>query len=215
MNRVSIDNLTGVRFIAAGLVVLYHYMNSSEYVAPVFLKNIVGHGYIGVNFFYILSGYILTYNYDSSRFSNLSSKLNFWRARFARVYPLYIFTFVLMFGILVFQNYVRGNISEFFNYKNNLYMIFYWAGLQNWFVYYTGLLHVPSWSISCEIFFYFMFPFLIRRVEVLKRPFIVIASLLTSVLFLTIFLSSLSDSADFVIFIKFFPLFHLPIFVSE
>ena len=213
MNRSSVDNLTGVRFLAAGIVVLYHYMNSSDYSAPFFFKNIIKHGYIGVNFFYILSGFILTYNYGSSSFTSIASRLNFWRARFARVYPLYLLTFLNMSIILIMRAFSKGEFADFFNLKNNLYMFFYLLGLQNWFVYFTGLLHVPSWSISCEIFFYLMFPFLICFVEKIKNMKIGIFILWLTMVFVTIFLKSLSVPGDWILVVKFFPLIHLPIFM--
>jgi len=213
MNRASVNNLTGVRFLAAGLVVLYHYMNSSEYVAPMFIKNIVKHGYIGVNFFYILSGYILSYNYSSISFQQSSSRLNFWRARFARVYPLYLLTFFSMSAIFISRAIGRNELADFFNLKNNLYMLFYLIGQQNWFVYFTGLLHVPSWSISCEIFFYFMFPFLIGYVEKVKGKISLMFFLWGGTLATTLLLKSLPVPGDWILVVKFTPLIHLPIFM--
>src|SRR4051812_36108782 len=58
-----IDALTGVRFLAAALVLVFHY--GATYIAragaPPFVGNFLHHGYLGVSLFFTLSGFILTY----------------------------------------------------------------------------------------------------------------------------------------------------------
>jgi peptidoglycan/LPS O-acetylase OafA/YrhL len=82
--------LTSLRFVAAALVVLFHYK------AHLFADNgwptpkLAEIGYTGVTFFFILSGFILAYNYWQTDFSQSNNLIRFFQARIARVYPVYI-----------------------------------------------------------------------------------------------------------------------------
>ena len=58
--------LTGIRFIAALLVICYHYAPTSVRMIPV-LGELASHGYMAVNFFFILSGFVLTYAYRAPK----------------------------------------------------------------------------------------------------------------------------------------------------
>src|SRR5579863_4281040 len=54
------------------------------------------YGYLGVPFFFMLSGYILTHSYASTpERAAIINKKQFWWKRFARVYPLYIFSLLI------------------------------------------------------------------------------------------------------------------------
>jgi peptidoglycan/LPS O-acetylase OafA/YrhL len=58
------------------------------------LEKAISLGYVSVSFFFFLSGYILSVAYLSGG-HNFPSKANFYSARFARIYPLYILTIIL------------------------------------------------------------------------------------------------------------------------
>ena len=81
-----LDSLTSLRFFAALAVVFYH--SGSGYAAssgstPKALQNILDNGWLGVPFFFILSGFILTYAHADLHFDGLQLK-RFFLARFAR-----------------------------------------------------------------------------------------------------------------------------------
>ena len=82
-----LEGLTSLRFLAALQVILFH-LKVERIVSggPWWYQNFAGIGYIGVNFFFVLSGFILVYTYAA----NHVDPGRFWKARFARVYPAYI-----------------------------------------------------------------------------------------------------------------------------
>ncbi|MCE2765310.1 MAG: acyltransferase, partial [Fimbriimonadaceae bacterium] len=102
-NREFFPQLTSVRFFAAFMVVLYHYEKLIADFFPAPIKNAIHHGFVGVSFFFILSGYILGSNYYD-KFSDSSNspmekkrqRIDFFWARLARIYPLYLVSILVM-----------------------------------------------------------------------------------------------------------------------
>jgi peptidoglycan/LPS O-acetylase OafA/YrhL len=62
--REFFPQLTSVRFFAALIVILYHYHKEFSPYLPGPILNFVEHGYVGVSFFFVLSGFILAANYN-------------------------------------------------------------------------------------------------------------------------------------------------------
>lgn len=156
-----IKPLTSLRFVFAFMVFLDHVCTSGLSV-DIHMKwlsdNVFQEGYIGVGFFFMLSGFILAYNYKSKFSIKEIDKKNFWIMRLARVYPLHLLTLYLSVPlVLMLWNYnLTGIQLPFFL---NLFL------LQSYilppFEYYWSF-NTVSWSISDEMFFYFLFPFIIN-----------------------------------------------------
>jgi peptidoglycan/LPS O-acetylase OafA/YrhL len=87
--------LDGLRGIAALAVVTFHFM---EIVFSDYSKNFIGHGFLAVDFFFCLSGFVITYAYDD-RIEKMGM-LEFFKSRLIRLHPLVIFGSVL--GLLAF-----------------------------------------------------------------------------------------------------------------
>jgi len=87
--------LDGLRGIAALGVVTYHFM---EMVYTDFTKNIIGHGFLAVDFFFCLSGFVIGYAYDD-RMKNMGT-LEFFKSRIIRLHPLVLLGSIL--GLLAF-----------------------------------------------------------------------------------------------------------------
>lgn len=148
-----IKPLTSLRMFFALCVFLSHlsFLNNSNYEQ---LFNKIFHdGFLGVSFFFILSGFILAYNYQEKFFNKAISKRKFYIARFARVYPMHLFTMFIAL-ILSFLS-SNSNFGE--------YLIQHISLIQSFFidkeVYFS--LNAPSWSISNEVFFYLLFPLIV------------------------------------------------------
>ncbi|MBS1703181.1 MAG: acyltransferase, partial [Armatimonadetes bacterium] len=94
--REFFPQLTSVRFFAAFIVVCYHYNDELKPYLPQILKNVVDHGYVGVSFFFLLSGFILAANYYDRLLTKKVSKKDFWWARFSRIYPVYILSILIV-----------------------------------------------------------------------------------------------------------------------
>jgi len=81
--RPRLPALTSLRFFAALHVVFFHLLALKILWSTGWLKQISSIGYVGVSFFFVLSGFILVYTYAGRE----STAIEFWRARFARIYP--------------------------------------------------------------------------------------------------------------------------------
>jgi len=95
IERKHFEVLDGLRGIAALAVVIFHFM---ELIAPDSSRNFIGHGFLAVDFFFCLSGFVIAYAYDD-RIGSLGLA-EFFRSRLIRLHPLVVFGSVL--GILGF-----------------------------------------------------------------------------------------------------------------
>lgn len=82
--------LDGLRGIAALAVVIFHFM---EWVFPDITKNFIGHGFLAVDFFFCLSGFVIGYAYDT-RIRNIGNR-NFFKLRLIRLHPLVVLGSIL------------------------------------------------------------------------------------------------------------------------
>jgi len=156
-----LDALTGLRFAAAAVVVLSHSRDCFG-IEPRWYDFINGMnlGGMGVTFFFILSGFILTHVYPSLK-SN-GERGRFLLARFARIWPAHAL------GNLVMIVIVGGSLlpapagyTQWGTLFRTLAMLNSWIPAQEMLDAYDG----PTWSISAEFFFYLCFIFLIFNWE--------------------------------------------------
>lgn len=143
-----LDSLTSLRFFAALAVVFYH--SGSGFVAssgsaPLFIQNILDNGWLGVPFFFILSGFILTYAHADMHFDGPQLK-RFFVARFARLYPVYLLALILSVPF-VDRFSLATDWFQFFL----LQSWFPGSGATDW--------NFVAWTLSVELLFYFAFPF--------------------------------------------------------
>lgn len=165
-SRPAIPSLTGLRFIAAFSVVLTHATRGMvpEYAwggwATVLYGLMTGAAGIGMPLFFVLSGFVIHYNYsDSIRREAVRGTFNFFVARFARLYPLYILG--LGFDSLNMASYYDTHSL------NAEVLPYYLTLTQSWFylnfgskniIFSLGLLPQIAWSVSTEWFFYLTYP---------------------------------------------------------
>lgn len=144
-SSLSIDSLTGLRFIAAMMVLISHFPIPG---VSGFGLNIMRSGYAGVTVFFVLSGFIISLHYfdDFSRGAIFATWRSFFVARFARVYPVYI-----LFNLYFLTGSSSG--SDFLPY---IFAVQTWSSDIN--IAYGQ--NPPSWSVGVEIFLYILFPFL-------------------------------------------------------
>lgn len=155
IQRQKLDALTSLRFIAAAMIVVSH-------AHPIFgswgVATAAPLGQ-GVSFFFVLSGFILAYNYP--QMANASERRHFWLARFARVFPLHVVTLLLWLAIIFSfdrQTYFPGG-EGVLKLMTNLLLLQAWVPLKEWSLSFNGV----SWSLSAEFFFYLCFPLLISH----------------------------------------------------
>lgn len=165
-----IKPLTSLRFFFAFMVFLSHMWLLQD--ESIFLKqlydDIFYEGYIGVSFFFILSGFVLAYNYHDRFLKKEISYSKFMLARFARIYPMHILTLIIAIP-LSFQNDMLKWVGQLFV---NLFLLHSFIPSDDFYFYFNSV----SWSISVEWFFYLVFPFLVFLLH--KRKYFKIIPLL-------------------------------------
>ena len=82
----EVRSLTGLRGVAAAYVVLYHMLQDDR--GGGLLWRVAHHGYIAVDLFFVLSGFVMTMVHGDDRFDGAGIAA-FLRKRLARIYPLY------------------------------------------------------------------------------------------------------------------------------
>lgn len=149
--RERLDHLTGLRFFAALLVFGVHFRWDTS---GDFIKAIAEQGYLGVSFFFILSGFVLTHSYRERIVNGQISFRRYFLLRIARLTPLHFLTGIPFLYFSIMQ--VKAIYSEEFSVLKTVLNLTY---LQSWIpvssIYFS--LNAPSWSLSDEMFFYACF----------------------------------------------------------
>jgi len=158
MRKPELPPLTGIRFYAAFLVFLSHVpvIPGMDQLAGRHL--LFNAGVVGVSFFFVLSGFILTYNY-ADVFSVSLAWREYWKFlwdRLTKIYPVHCAITLVMIP-LQFQS---PNLPLDWRAApvHLLLAQCFWPSPKPPFYSY---LNVPSWSISCEWFFYLCAPFVV------------------------------------------------------
>lgn len=177
-----IPALTSLRGIAAWWVVLYHFREYLPTRCPEWVFTLIAQGYLAVDLFFVLSGFVLALNYAESFEGGLVGAVSFYRMRFARIYPLHFVMLALFvlnpLAVSLFS--ARGDTSEY----GWDYFVLSLFLVQNW-GFSTGLAwNVPAWSISTEVFAYLVFPLVAvlmgRLIVTMRSVLLLMAALLTA-----------------------------------
>src|ERR1700731_3636575 len=154
----KIHALTSLRFFAALFVVCYHTIWT--FLPWIRRESLPGRfldlGYVSVSFFFLLSGYILAVVY-LRRGGPIRLK-DFYRARFARVYPLFFLTMVLDTPSVYLKWVARYGVKSALV-KTAISFTGSAVMLQGWRLQFCYI-DFPNWSLSVETLFYLSFPFL-------------------------------------------------------
>jgi peptidoglycan/LPS O-acetylase OafA/YrhL len=146
-----LSSLTGLRFLAAFGVFVYHASTMMVFSA----KGVQGDwyaylaenlGFTGVSFFFVLSGFVLTW---SARPGGSLSR--FWRRRLFKIFPNHVVMFVVALVLYA------ATTTSFSTGALNLFLLHAWVPDPATFL----SVNYPSWSLSCELLFYILFPALL------------------------------------------------------
>jgi peptidoglycan/LPS O-acetylase OafA/YrhL len=152
-------SLTSLRFFAAFAVFTHHFNGVSAgggvwHVPAIFPYSKIG--VHGVTFFFVLSGFLLTWSHKPGG----SKKVFYWR-RFGRIYPAHLVAAVL--AVVVF--YVLGtDRTDAFSLIASVFL------LQTWFPQVVPNLpgNPVTWTLSVELLFYALFPLFIGRLRLMR-----------------------------------------------
>lgn len=150
-NQNHIHALTGIRFVAALGVFVHHMLGK---LGVTFFNCPFGDG--GVTFFFVLSGFILTYVY-ADRLTQWRDLRRFYFTRWARIWPLHVVTLAIFICCFMKFQHIYNNEEPTRRLIANALLLQSWVPNYSWCFSFNGV----SWSISTEAFFYLMFPLLI------------------------------------------------------
>jgi len=168
--------LDGLRGVAALAVVLFHFM---EWVFPDPGKNFIGHGFLAVDFFFCLSGFVIGYAYDN-RIARMGLR-KFFRLRLIRLHPLVVVGSVL--GLLAFLFDPFGGHPELYS-AGKIALTFIFSILLiplpvisdrafNLFSF-----NAPAWSLFWEYVANVVYAFVLCRVQ---RSYLVLLTIVSGV----------------------------------
>ena len=143
----EIRAMTGVRGVAAVFVMIYHLeLNriSAEGPFSIFLN----HGYLSVDLFFVLSGFVLAHVYGPPVVSGTYRFSEFLWHRIARIYPLYIVLTVAFLALALIKSQAAEFSPEVL--ISNFVLL---QSLGNW-----PSIDPPAWSVSAEMVAYLLFP---------------------------------------------------------
>lgn len=170
----TIPVLDGLRGVAILLVMAYHF-------GP-----LISWGWMGVDLFFVLSGFLITKSLCSFPI-NGANLLIFFKNRFLRIAPAY-YLVIAVFFMLVPQVYSLAEGAAFKELQQNqwvfwLYQVDVWYAFFGW----PEMIYlVPFWSLSVEFKFYLLWPLVLYLIQHLKsrnRELILLAIIAIAVLF--------------------------------
>ncbi|MFT4155482.1 acyltransferase family protein [Parafilimonas sp.] len=171
------DILDGLRGIAALAVVIFHFM---EWIFSDYSQNFIGHGFLAVDFFFCLSGFVMGYAYDN-RMQQLGLK-NFFVVRLIRLQPLVIIGSALgLIGFLLdpfstaYLDYSAGKILLLFIAS---IMLIPMPSMPDRAFNLFGL-NAPSWSLFWEYIANIIYAFFLCRI---KRNVLIIITIIAGIL---------------------------------
>jgi peptidoglycan/LPS O-acetylase OafA/YrhL len=157
--RDYLPALTGLRFGLAFWVILHHICGKGMMLEawantlPAPVLGLIRGGYLAVQTFFILSGFVLARTYARTDW-NQRTLGRFATARFARIYPVYLLSLIVVSAFIVemllapaWTNSQRAGLLT-----NYLFVLQGWSGALG-----VGW-NTPAWTLSCEFFFYLCFP---------------------------------------------------------
>lgn len=157
-----LDALTGIRGLAAWFVVIYHTRKALTEIWPAEAIAVFAKGYLAVDLFFMLSGFVIWYNYaDRLRDGGRAETGQFLWRRFTRIWPLHGFMlaiYLAFFAVLV----VTGRDTSWYPLSHvplHLFLVQNWGFTQNltW--------NHPAWSISAEMAAYLLFPVVVAALR--------------------------------------------------
>lgn len=154
-NNEVIGSLTSLRFFAALAIVLHHAQGlvfAGEFLPGVPLA-------AGVTFFFVLSGFILSYVYTDT--INSVGLYKFYTARFSRIWPAHVFTMLATIALFPSPEWTLGAQNTWLVALANFFLLQSIVPVPAYYFSFNAV----SWSISSELFFYCMFPLLLAKLD--------------------------------------------------
>jgi mycarose O-acyltransferase len=160
MRTSKLNSLTGLRGTAALMIVIYHSL--LPWPHDVFTRAVTELGFMGVQFFFCLSGFVMQWTWREKQFK----VIQFLIKRVARIYPVAILGLCIsFFSFKLFQTPLAGYVGGRHSISMSALLVQSWLYnkpdvRQSW----DGV----SWTLSCEIFFYLVSPLTVPLINKLN-----------------------------------------------
>jgi peptidoglycan/LPS O-acetylase OafA/YrhL len=148
VRKPGMPALTGLRTILAVGIMLFHF--TPPHMG--FLAPVIGSSYVFVGFFFLISGFVLAYNYADRP---VLSKRSFYLARLSRVYPVYLLVLLISMPFLL-QEWSAHTPHDFY-----LGLILTPLALQGWNPMLATFWNTVAWTVPAEFMLYAIFPFML------------------------------------------------------
>ena len=198
-----IHSLQSWRFIFALMIFFHHFFMS---------QNLIQLGTFPVAFFFILSGYVLSISYEKKVEDLSFSYKNYIIKRILRIQPLNLICLMLALCFPLLSDIVRGQIHSSIYLNAILDVLLVQAIIPVRSIYFSG--NSVAWFLSCMLFFYIFFPYLLKLMKRQYGDVIFLCSLFFYFIFIPfveetkiqayIYISPLCRVIDFIIGIKLF-----------
>ncbi|MDO5722186.1 MAG: acyltransferase [Actinomycetaceae bacterium] len=173
---LRLDSLTGLRWWAAFGVFAYHFQNVGSFKG----SHLAAMGYSGVAFFFVLSGFVLTWSARPE-----TTVRQFWMRRFARIWPAHFVA--LLLALPVFYPLVPDPANSWekaWAWGPIIASFFLLHGFSNNILYLFGG-NPAAWTLSCEAFFYAVHPALnsvFKKLRTYALPLVMLVALVSGIL---------------------------------
>lgn len=158
-----IKNLNALRFVFIMLVVMSHVIGKSFDFG----------GECGVSFFFMLSGFILSYAYGGQVMAGVFQHGYFLSKQLAKFYPLHLLTFAIM----LILDMRLGQFYDWGKLLANMLLLQSWVPSDDFYFVANG----SSWFLSDMVFYYVVFPFVFRRLHAASFRRISVGGLMVAV----------------------------------
>jgi len=157
-----LPSLTGYRFILGSAVFLCHVLAAAQFYDNKVLNGlgvIAPYGVAALSSFFVLSGFVLTWSTRPADALKL-----FWRRRIVKIFPNHLVTWtftLVVFMVIAGPLPLLGAPSPIGATLTNLFLLQTLVPKPDYVLSVNGI----NWSVSCEVFFYLFFPFLLRPLK--------------------------------------------------
>jgi peptidoglycan/LPS O-acetylase OafA/YrhL len=185
--RPAIFSLTGLRFFAAAFILIGH---SIPFLLPFPSGSPDWHTYLrslallGMPLFFVLSGFVIQYNYSAAiERDRQRGIINFFVARFSRLYPLFFACLVFDLTFRYFYKQLPDATSQALPYYLTLTQSWLYVPMgEHTIIFLFGVMPQVSWSISTEWFFYCLYPLVYLLLRYLQTTRQILTTILVVVL---------------------------------
>ncbi|WEK36229.1 MAG: acyltransferase [Candidatus Pseudobacter hemicellulosilyticus] len=204
--RIFFPNLDGLRFISFFVVFLFHcymtvypYIESSSPNASYAIRFLFQYGSLGVNFFFVLSGFLITYLLIREK--ELTGTIhvgNFYVRRILRIWPLYYACLFIAFVLFPMFKAMSG--EAYVERVDPWYYVFFAANFEYmriWPEHPEAVLVSVLWSVAVEEQFYLTWPLILRFIPLKGYKYVFPVIMLFSLVFRSFYTAD--NDADYAV----------------